>query len=404
MRIEEAVRLALIRNERAKQAELRVDIAEAGVDRARTRFLPSLEARGTVERTLLPTSSAAWARSGRLTLRQPLVDPSSWPLYAQARHTLDSEREGSKQDLRSLGFDAARAFLEALASEQVLAAAKSRLDRAQANLDDAKARAEAGLASTNDATRTALDVASAARDVAQRQGSVQRAYLDLELVVGQVVGGPLTAPNGADRVQAMLAQGQESLVRSAPDRRPDIRSLRARADAARSGSEEPYYRLAPTLDATAGLSGTPDGAPGRTYGGSIGLELVWPIFDAGARYADMKQRSAQASDARYEETLQRRTALNEVRAAIIAFNTARAAFRIAGDALTAARQNSEETTVLYRQGLARSIELTDANGRLFDAEVELVASRLALEQACIELRFALGLDPIGDGGARRGAR
>ena len=83
-----------------------------------------------------------------------------------------------------------------------------------------------------------------------------------------------------------------------------------------------------------------------------------------------------------------------MRAAIVAFNTARATFRIAEDALAAARQNSEETTVLYRQGLARSIELSDANSRLFDAEVTVVSSRLSLEQACIELRYALGLEPI----------
>jgi outer membrane protein TolC len=395
MRIEDAVRLALSKNERARQAELRVEAAEGGLERARSQFLPTLTASGDVSRTVLPTDQdEGWGLRGQLRLSQPIIDPTSWPSYAQARHNLAAEREGSTQDMRVLGFDAARAFLQALANEQVLVAARSRLDRAQANLDDARARAEAGLASTNDGTRAALDVASAARDVAQQRGSVQRAYLNLALIVGQTVNGPLAPPSGAARIEALMARGSEALVRSAPDRRADVRALHARADALRSSADEPYYRLAPSLSATATATGTPDPSPQQSgYDVALGLGLTWQIFDA-ARYADMKQRSAQAADARLEEGLKRRTAITDVRAAIVSFNTARATFRIAEDALAAARQNSEETTVLYRQGLARSIELSDANSRLFEAEVTVVSSRLSLEQACIELRYALGLEPI----------
>lgn len=395
MTIEEAVRLALTKNERAKQAELRVDAAKGSLERSRSQFLPTLSARGTLDRSLLPRDQdEGWQLQGSLTLRQPLVDPSAWPSYAQARHNLESEREGSVQDQRTLGYDAARAFLQALANEQVLAAAKGRLDRAQANLDDAKARAEAGLASTNDATRTALDVASAARDVSQQRGAVQRAYLNLGLLLGQTAKGPLTPPSGVQRIEALMTRGTESLVRAAPDRRADVRSLHARADALSASADEPYYRLAPTLSATASATGTPDPAPQRAgYDVGIGLELSWQIFEAG-RYGDMKQRAAQAADARLDESLRRRTAMNEVRTAFVSFDTARASYRISQDALAAAKQNSEETTVLYRQGLARSIELSDANSRLFDAELTVVSSRLALEQACIELRYALGLDPI----------
>ena len=62
--------------------------------------------------------------------------------------------------------------------------------------------------------------------------------------------------------------------------------------------------------------------------------------------------------------------------------------------MTTAKANSEETQVLYQQGLARAIELTDANAQTFDAEVNLAGAKLDIATAYLEVRFAQGLDPI----------
>jgi outer membrane protein TolC len=90
----------------------------------------------------------------------------------------------------------------------------------------------------------------------------------------------------------------------------------------------------------------------------------------------------------------RRSVATDVELAIIALRTAREAYRIAGDAVTAAQKLTEEEEILYRQGLARAIEVTDANSKRFDAEVSRASAKLSMEQAYLELRFALGLAPI----------
>ena len=54
----------------------------------------------------------------------------------------------------------------------------------------------------------------------------------------------------------------------------------------------------------------------------------------------------------------------------------------------------EETQILYKQGLAKALELTDSVQRAFDAEVTRTSAKLTMEQAYLELRFALGLGPI----------
>jgi outer membrane protein TolC len=55
-----------------------------------------------------------------------------------------------------------------------------------------------------------------------------------------------------------------------------------------------------------------------------------------------------------------------------------------------------ETEILYQQGLARALEVSDANGRRFDAEVNRATAKLSMQQAYLDLREALGLGPIGE--------
>ena len=63
--------------------------------------------------------------------------------------------------------------------------------------------------------------------------------------------------------------------------------------------------------------------------------------------------------------------------------------------LNVARQNVDETAILYRQGLAKAIELVDANDSRFTAEVNDATAEFAMAQAYLSLRQALGLEPLG---------
>jgi outer membrane protein TolC len=394
LRLEDAVRLAQTRNERARQASLRVDVAEAGVDRARSSFLPTLVANGNVAlRAQEDANGEHLSSSGALTLTQPLIDAGAFPSLAQARHARDAERWSATEDRRVVAFDAARAFLQALTAERLLDAADRRLERARANQQATEARAEAGLSSTNDVTRARLETASGGRDVAQARGSLQRAALDLSLAIGQPVAGPLIAPARTTDEAEKGSFDVRIMVRQAQQRRGDVRAARERMDAAEAGADEPLWRLAPTLDAQAQVRAT--AYPETSHEELVQLNLTWVIFDAGARYADRRSREAEAASSALDEQLLLRSIAIQVATALASLEAAREAYRLAGEGAVAAQRNTEETEILYQQGLARAIELTDANAQRYDAEVSRETARLAMEQAYLELRFALGLDPIG---------
>ncbi|NOU27111.1 MAG: TolC family protein [Polyangiaceae bacterium] len=397
--LEDSIRYALSSNERALKAPLRVNVAEGQLDRARASFLPNLTATGNgTLRTLAGTTGdrSPLTVTGSATLSQSIVNMPSFPLYAQASHQLDSERYGAKQDRRVLAFDVARAYLQTLTAERLLEAATRRLERAKANLDNATGRAEAQLASVNDATRANIEMTTSQREVAQAQGTVTRAYVNLEYLVRRTVTGPLSAPDVMNRDAEQFSTRLDELVRTALERRPDLKAATERTLALQASAREPLYRLFPSLGVQGQIRTTVDPTPpDRGHDESALLTLTWVAFDGGARYGDHRSRTAQAESQALDESLLRRGVETEIRLALASLKAARESLKISEDAVVFAQKNTEETEILYRQGLARAIEVTDATARRFDAEVARATARLQMQQAWLELRFSLGLAPLG---------
>ena len=396
--LQEAIDLALAKNERALKAPARVEAAVGGLDRARSAFLPTLTASGIgAWSSISDRNGRNFAGDGALIFNQPLVSPSAFPLYSQAEHTLASERWGAVEDLRLLAFDTASSFITALSTQQLLIAAQQRQARAQADMDDTAARAAAGLTSTNDVTRASLAVATAQAQVATAQANLQRAALQLAFLIDRPVTGALAAPERTTSNARHGAWDPTEIARRAEDRRPDVRMANEHTAALFQGAREPLYRLLPTLGLQAGLRQIIDPAPlDVATSGSASLTLTWTIYDAGIRYADRRARLAQAVSASLDERLLRRSVATDIAIAVAELRAARSVLQVAEQAVVTAQKNTDETTILYKQGLAKAIEVTDANATRYDAEVTLATAKLGMEQAYLNLRFDLGLGPVSD--------
>jgi outer membrane protein TolC len=402
LRLEDAVRLALTRNERARIAELNVDVAEAAVEKARAAFLPALTLNAndtqrpyTTERNGV-VSQPANIGTGNVTLNQPLVNLPAWPLYSQSKELRDAQLSQTVDDKRQLAFDTAKAFFSVLNAQAVLKAAERRLDSAKANLADTQARVQAALTSSNDATRAEIDVVSAGREVEVDRGGVATAELALAYVINAPVSGELATPDLLLEASAKNPGVPDDLVKLAAAHRPDLLAKRHTASAAHDAADEPLLRLAPTLNLTGQVSATTNsGTSGRWNDEYVGVNLTWVLFDAGTRYADKHSRDASAEIADLNVQALVRTVDNQVRAAVVSLAAAQATYEMSKQAVDAARRSADETAILYRQGLAKAIELVDANDQRFVAEVNAATAEYAMAQAYLALRQALGLDPLG---------
>ncbi|HEX4336302.1 MAG TPA: TolC family protein [Polyangiaceae bacterium] len=390
----DTVRLALARNERSKIAALQVVTAEANVHRARAGFLPTVSL-GASE-ALRPIDAAndkKWtAANGTLTLNQPIVSVTTFPLYASAKHSYEATRYNEIDQRRQLASDAARSFFAVVTQQRILIAAKSRLDRADATFKDTQARAQAGLVSSNDVTRSAVDRASATQSLATAQSALERSRLDLGYMLDLEIGADLDSP---DATLAPFALDVGTLLKIAVSQRPDLLAAVRSTMAASASADEPGLRLVPTVNASAqGRVSDQQIAQNRYIDSTVTFNLNWAIWDAGVRDADYDSRHAALSTAQLQQRALVRRVQADVRSAVSELVAARAALDAAKDGLDQSEKSVEETNVLYKQGLAKAIELVDSNASRFDAEVTLAAAQLDVRRSELDLRDALGLFPV----------
>jgi outer membrane protein TolC len=184
-------------------------------------------------------------------------------------------------------------------------------------------------------------------------------------------------------------------VAEARIRRLDLAAGEARIDALEAFAQEPTMRIIPNLRATGQYEESIESGP-DSEGWFVGLNLTWLLYDGGERRADRVERKANARIADLELSAAKRQVDRDVRRALISSQNDRAVARQAQVAVDVGRRNAEEIAVLYRQGLARALEVADANVRLFEAEVALAQARYGVGLSLLNLRAALGLDPLGD--------
>ena len=397
--LRDAITQALERNERGRSAAETARAADARVWRARSFLLPSITLSGDYTRRGSDGEDLILrgreSRVGRVTVEQTLFDAQAWPLLKQAERARDASRFDAVGARRLLAFDTAASYFSVMNTEQVARAAAERFDLAGRALEEIKIRFDAGLVGSNDVTRAELEAASAERELTTAGGAATTARLALGLLLDAPVRDSLTIP--ADLLESAahpVPPGSLDLA-AAADRRPDVRSERARVSALRMAAMEPLARYLPDLLAT-GTARASEGSVNdvRDQDWTAGLTLRWELFDGGAREADRAERTALARAAALALENLERTAANQVETARVALESQQASVTRSRVAVEAARRNAAEATELYRRGLTRALEVVDANVQLFEAEVERAGAEFALALAYLDLRSALGLDPL----------
>jgi len=406
--LDEAVRLALERNERALAAEQDITAANARVSQARSFFLPSLTTTGTYsrrpfERTITVGGNEVVIQrlnglSQALQLNVTLFDARSLTSLAAVRAQRNAEVAAAAESRRQLAFEVSQAFLATLGTSQVREASARRFAFAGQNLEAAKARFAAGLASINDVTRAELEYATAEVGVTQVQGQVETNTMQLGYLLDapEAVRGRLVVPEFLIEAASAEAANVEALVEEALARRLDVGSLRWVASSQRALAKVPLLGFIPSISASGRYTITNEaGFSGQNWNWNAGATLTWSLFDGGTRFGQNRERKALAKLADLDLQAAMRRVDVDVREALVSLDNQRASLKQATAAHEVAKKNAAETSELYRQGLASALQVADANVRLFEAEVALVQERYGLGVAFLNLEAALGLDPFG---------
>mgnify|MGYP001156530732 CR=1 FL=1 len=292
----------------------------------------------------------------------------------------------------SLVASVASTWLSLQADEELLALTRRTLATREESRRLVQLRHQQGVVSALD-LRQAESLVAAAR-VALAQQERQRA-LDtnaLTLLLGMAPPAPLLEEVASP--QTVFADIPAGLPSDLLTQRADVRQAEQSLIAANASIGAARAAFFPRISLTASAGTASSALSGLfkdgSWGWSIAPQVLLPIFDAGRNQAllDSAQATRAMALAQYEKAIQ--TAFRDVADALAGRAT------LTGQVIAQQAQADAEAERLrlaelrYRNGVASSLEVLDAQRSVFSAQQALAQGRLALRQNQVGLYKALG--------------
>ena len=338
--------------------------------------------------TLYIQPLGAWTVSG--SVKVPLLAPSAWADRAAAQRGDEAAvatAAAIRLQLRSVLVQAAWA---ASAAEEIVAASERAMQTAEEHRQMSARMVAAGEAA-------ALSMLKADTELVKRQSDLVRARAELErsrLALGVLLGRsepvrvlPGTAPTSA------AAAASEAMVAEALGQRPELQADAARIRVADAETLSARLRLLPQLSGSATLFASDMPYPtGKKNGWRLTLDATWPLFDGGYRSSKRAQAEAEGEGARASAQGQRLAIAQEVADAVRDVGVAAERVRLAERQCAFAAEAAASAKRTFEAGVAGSLDVLDANDRLYQADVALADARGRLGVAHAGLAKALGRD------------
>jgi len=398
--LEEAIELALKRHPRLAAARHQVTAVKSRIGQAQAAYMPQIDAGLQYVRASENGSTASvhsfpgMSRTGG-TRRMGVTATDSFNNYlavlavnqviwdfgrtqgavgAQRAAALAAEMELTQVE-QTVVFEVMRAFYDVRAAREAVRVADDIYVSAQAILELANAAREVGLKPPSESARAEANVAAA---------EVARIRANARLEVAQAaVAGALGMPSAAyEPREDIPAPGtvpdEDRSIEIALDNRPELQVLGYR----RQGLEQDLRRVKaqryPQLDARASVNSrgqflpTAGQDPYQQFNWNIGVVVSIPVFQ-GLRVKKQKEEiEAQVGVVDSNHEMVRQAVVVEVRQALAAVRAADAAAVASLRGVEAARSALETLESRYREGLAKLVELTDAQATYVQARSQLL--------------------------------
>jgi outer membrane protein TolC len=395
--LEEAVALALHANPAVVTARGQLDVAQASRREAYGAWLPSV------------TGTSGWSRNSAnrfdpTTQRTVSAAASSYSAGFNASLTLFdgfgrvAENRAAAAGLTSA--DAAvvnqefqvtlqtkQAFFNALAADDLVRVAQTRIQRAEEQLQISREKLLAGSATRSDTLRARVELGNAQLD--RLNAETQRATAEAELARLMGVDGAVRA--AADSALFAPVTLDTTLLREeALSRSPAVQQADADARAATAQVAVSRAQYFPTVSATFSNSWSGAELSDLNNSWSLRLSLSWPLFNGFSREASYARAAASEDAARAEAQDARRRAQAELTQYLAALASADARLGTAQASRAAADEDLRVQRERYRLGAATILDVLTSQVSLDQAEVDVVRARLDYLVARAQIEALIG--------------
>jgi outer membrane protein len=422
--LEQAVSQATAKYPSVQVSLERVSAAAAGINLARTGYLPRADFLGQVNRAthnnvfglMLPQPLPVVSSISGPVLRTNSLDnvwgtavgalvswePFDFGLRKANVDAAESSRRRAQAEVGvtklQVGAAAADSFLTILAAQQTVVAAKAGVERARVLDRVVQTLVKNELRPGAEASRTRAELALAGTQLIRAEQAVDEARAALAQLLGVAPAEISVQPGNLLQTPAAIAEPAPTATNHplALAQNAAVDEVKAR-ERALDRSFYPRFALEGTLYSR-GTGIQPDGSTGGAASGlgpniqnwGLGMSVTFPLFE---RYAirarkEIEQANERTETARYKQIRQEIEGQVEKAKAQLA-----GARRIAENTpvvLESARAAEQQATARYNAGLGTIVEVAEAQRLLSQAEIDDSLARLGIWRAMLGLAAAQG--------------
>ena len=399
--LDEALRLALDRNERVAIAAEDLWQARLDLRGAWLRLLPTLSLGATLR--VNDRQGTVPVAGGGVRVVQEQVAPTGW---AQAAVTLFEPRTVPGIITSDAGVDVAVARTEVVRydlsysvietylavgiARNAVRAAERSVQTAREILRITSARVDVGQALPIDRLRSELAVTRAEATLIASKAALAEAREQLRFLIG--AEHPVQIAEGSELLTERLAVG---LVEGASGGRPDLRLLGEQLEEIDAVTDWDWLSFAPALTALGRYQiSTEGGFTNQNERGWLELGLVWTLVSGGEPFLQLSRNRSLARQGQLTLAWAERQAIFETTAARERLEAARSAVLTARERLALAREARAQILLSYEAGRASALDLLESEDELQAAEIGKTAGDLDLAERHVDLMRALGIDPL----------
>jgi len=393
--LDDCVALALSNSYAVRLADLDRVLARLGRNAAFTAFLPTVAAKaGYTAYSREPNpmmEKRSWDAS--LDLGLPIFAPSTWFLYAAARHGFASADIAARYVRQSIVLQTTLQVFDVLVARDRVRALETQRDAAR----DAAGRI--GALSREGFFRP-WEAGQARFQAAAREAELNSARRRLGVARGELLAGLGLAPDaplelsGETDVSNPPPGGTADRVLKALEIHPDLALADRRVVIQDHRVRQAFCEFLPSVSLFVSRSWTGNDLAAQANNWMAGLAGAWPLFNGLGNVAAL--RAAKVD--RHRSELERESAFLNIMVQVIA---ADAAVRDAAEA-AALKQSAYDVAAARwadydarsREGLVDVSDALDARARMDLAQVMLVESRYQERAALAALELAMGLTAL----------
>jgi outer membrane protein TolC len=299
--LDDCVRIALSNNYAVRKADLDRELYRIGKNVAFTAFLPNVAASAgyNVYEKEMPQQHERRFGTADLTAGMPVFMPSTWFLYAAARHGYAAAGVAARYVRQTIVLQTSVRYYNVLVQLDTITALETQLEAARQTADRVGGLADEGLAARweGDQARMAADLRESELNQARRQLAVLRGELLHDL------GLPPDAPLelSGDTGKPRLPQGDlEDLVLQALEVHPELALADRQVVIQDHQVRQAFCDFLPTISlfSTGSWTGNDLAAPAENW--VSGFQGAWTLFDGLANVARYRAAKVERQQTRLE--------------------------------------------------------------------------------------------------------